>query len=157
MGVFKKFLGLDDEDDDYAEEDFDKSEIEQEKKKIESERNRNIADDKTFAASTDSKDKFKSGFTYGTRELNIVIKYPMSVEDCEEYIANLRRKEPIIINLEKVESQISRRIVDYLNGAISALDGETKIVSNTIIIFAPKNVRISSPTDGSDDPFSFMR
>ncbi len=157
MGIFKKFLGLDDENDDYAEDDFDTNEIEQEKKKIESERSKVFTEDKTFATTTEPKDKFKSGYTYGTRELNIVIKYPMSVEDCEEYIVNLRRKEPIIINLEKVESQISRRIVDYLNGAISALDGETKIVSNTIIIFAPKSVRISSPADGAEDPFLFMR
>jgi cell division inhibitor SepF len=46
------------------------------------------------------------------------------------------------MNLESVERDVARRIVDFLSGAVYALDGNIQKVSNGIFLIAPYNVGI---------------
>jgi cell division inhibitor SepF len=46
------------------------------------------------------------------------------------------------MNLESVDREVARRIVDFLSGAVYALDGNIQKVSNGIFLIAPYNVGI---------------
>ena len=46
------------------------------------------------------------------------------------------------MNLESVDRDVQRRIVDFLSGAVYALDGNIQKVSNGIFLIAPYNVGI---------------
>ena len=46
------------------------------------------------------------------------------------------------MNLESVDREVARRIVDFLSGSVYALDGNIQKVSNGIFLIAPYNVGI---------------
>ena len=59
------------------------------------------------------------------------------------YVDSLKSRKPVIINLEKIDSDTARKIFDFLSGATYALNGNVQKVANNIFIFAPANVDIA--------------
>ena len=84
-----------------------------------------------------------------TRPLNMIVIEPQKFEDCQKLVDSLKAKKPIIINLEKVESDLARTIFDFLSGATYALNGNVQKVSANIFLFAPENVDITAKQDGA--------
>ena len=83
-----------------------------------------------------------------TTQLNMIVIEPKSFDECPRLVDSLKGKKPVIINLEKVESETARKIFDFLSGATYALSGNVQKVSANIFLFAPENVDITAPADG---------
>ena len=62
--------------------------------------------------------------------------------DVTEIIGELKVKNGIVMNLEYVNKDIARRIIDTVSGAVTALDGRIEKVSNSIFVVAPCNYDI---------------
>lgn len=62
--------------------------------------------------------------------------------DVNEIISELKSKNGIVMNLEYVNKDIARRIIDTVSGAVTALDGRIEKVSNSIFVVAPYNYDI---------------
>ncbi|MBQ9757463.1 MAG: cell division protein SepF [Clostridia bacterium] len=77
-----------------------------------------------------------------TAQLKLVVMSPESFEDARDIANHLKNKKPVVINLESVDRNISQKIVDFLSGAVYALDGNIQKVSNGIFLIAPYNVGI---------------
>lgn len=77
-----------------------------------------------------------------TAQLKLVVMSPESFEDARDIANHLKNKKPVVINLESVDRSISQKIVDFLSGAVYALDGNIQKVSNGIFLIAPYNVGI---------------
>lgn len=77
-----------------------------------------------------------------TAQLKLVVLQPESFEDARDIANHLKSKKPVVMNLESVERDVARRIVDFLSGAVYALDGNIQKVSNGIFLIAPYNVGI---------------
>ncbi len=77
-----------------------------------------------------------------TAQLKLVVMQPESFEDAREIANHLKNKKPVVINLESVERNAAQRIVDFLSGAVYALDGNIQKVANGIFLIAPYNVGI---------------
>ena len=58
-----------------------------------------------------------------TAQLKLVVMQPESFDDARDIANHLKNKKPVVMNLEFVEKDIARRIVDFLSGAVYALDG----------------------------------
>lgn len=80
----------------------------------------------------------------GTQQVRMVITQPTSFEQSEEVCNYLKQKKSIIVNLEYVNKDVARRIVDFISGAVQALDGHIQKVSNAIFLVAPVNYEIES-------------
>lgn len=78
------------------------------------------------------------------QSVKMVITQPTSFEHSEEICNYLKERKSIIVNLEYVNKDVARRIVDFLSGAVHALDGYIQKVSNSIFLVAPANYDISS-------------
>ncbi len=78
------------------------------------------------------------------QQVRMVIMQPTGFEQSEEICDLLKEKKSIIVNLEYVNKDVARRIVDFLSGAVHALDGHIQKVSNSIFLIAPVNYDISS-------------
>ena len=74
----------------------------------------------------------------------LVVIEPKSFEECTKLVDNLKGRKPVIINLEMVETEVARKIFDFLSGATYALNGNVQRVANNIFIFAPENVNIAA-------------
>lgn len=77
-----------------------------------------------------------------TAQLKLVVMQPETFEDARDIANHLKSKKPVVMNLESVDRDVARRIVDFLSGAVFALDGNIQKVSNGIFLIAPYNVGI---------------
>lgn len=77
-----------------------------------------------------------------TARFNVVVLSPESFEEARDIADHLKAKKPCVINLEGLEKEVSRRIVDFLSGAVYAVDGNIQKVSAGIFLIAPYNVSI---------------
>lgn len=77
----------------------------------------------------------------------MVVIEPKSLDECRKLVDNLRARKPVIINLERVESDIARKMFDFLSGATYALSGTVQRINQNIYIFAPNNVNIKAMVD----------
>lgn len=76
------------------------------------------------------------------QQIKMKIAKPTNFDQVDEVISELKNKNAIVINLEYVNKDVARRIVDVVSGAIKALDGHIEKVSNSIFVIAPFNYDI---------------
>ena len=79
---------------------------------------------------------------HATTQLKVVVIQLQSFEDAKDIADHLKSKKPVVINLEKLEKDVSRRVVDFLSGAVYGVDGNIQKVANGIFLIAPYNVGI---------------
>ena len=77
----------------------------------------------------------------------MVVIEPKNIDECRKLIDNLRANKPVIINLEKVETDLARKMFDFLSGATYALKGNIQRINQNIYLFAPHNVNIKAMVD----------
>ena len=82
-----------------------------------------------------------------TAAFKLVVIEPSGFDECPKLVDSLKAKKPIIINLEKIETDTARKIFDFLSGATYALNGNVQKVANNIFVFAPENVDITAGND----------
>ena len=78
------------------------------------------------------------------QQVKMVISQPTTFEQSETICDLLKEKKSIIVNLEYVNKDVARRIVDVISGAVHALDGHMQKVSNSIFLIAPYNYDITN-------------
>lgn len=78
------------------------------------------------------------------QQLKMLITEPRGYNDCPRLVDSLRESRPVIINVEKLEREVARKIFDFLLGATYAVNGKVQKISENIILFAPANVDIMS-------------
>ena len=88
-----------------------------------------------------------------TNAFKLVVIEPKGFDECSKLVDSLKSRKPIIVNLEKLDSDTARKIFDFLGGATYALNGNVQKVANNIFIFAPENVAIFA--DGDNKPYNF--
>ena len=76
------------------------------------------------------------------QQIKMKIAKPTNFDQAREIIAQLKEKNSIVLNLEYVNKDGARRIVDAVGGAVEALEGNIEKVSNSIFVVAPYNYDI---------------
>ena len=78
------------------------------------------------------------------QSIKMVISQPTTFEQSDEICSFLKEKKSVIVNLEYVNKDVARRIVDFISGGVYALDGYIQKVSNSIFLVAPSNYEITN-------------
>ncbi len=78
------------------------------------------------------------------QQVRMVITQPTTFEQSEEICNYLKEKKSVIVNLEYVNKDVARRIIDFISGGVFALDGHIQKISNAIFLVAPINYEIAS-------------
>ena len=76
--------------------------------------------------------------------IKMVISQPTTFDQAEDICDLLKEKQSVIVNLEYVNKDVARRIVDFISGGVYALDGYIQKVSNSIFLVAPSNYEITN-------------
>ena len=129
------FLGME-QPDEYTEEDYD---IENE-----AELNYDAEEEEGYEGKKFFGRKNKVVNMPQTQAIRMVISQPTSFEQSEEICNYLKERKSVIVNLEYVNKDVARRIVDFISGGVYALDGHIQKVSNSIFLIAPINYEISN-------------
>ena len=146
--TFKKLVGIED-----VEDEFDEEEVEAEKERISRESVRRTQTEYKAPKSVPVSDTSKAVpierriSVAGTSAFKLVVIEPKSFDECPKLVDSLKGRRPVIINLEKIETETAKKIFDFLSGATYALNGNVQKVANNIFIFAPEGVDIAANHD----------
>ena len=78
------------------------------------------------------------------QQVRMVITQPTVFEQSEEICNYLKDRKSVIVNLEYVNKDVARRIVDFISGSVHALNGHIQKISNAIFLVAPVNYDIAN-------------
>jgi len=92
----------------------------------------------------DNKEKGTVLNLHSQRQVRVVVVEPRSFDEVQEITDNLKNRCPVIVNLEQADSELAKRVVDFVSGATYALSGSLQKVGNGIFLFVPNNMDISS-------------
>ena len=101
------------------------------------------AEEKGFLSSVSNKKNKVVGMP-GVQQVKVIISQPSTFEQSEEICEHLKEKKSVIMNLEYVNKDVARRIIDFVGGAAYALDGNMQKISNSIFLVAPFNYEITN-------------
>ena len=138
--AFKKLVGIEEIDDDFTEEEVNsmKEEIRREERKPVTSFQPKGAD------SMKAVPVEKRVSIAGTNAFKLVVIEPKSFDECPKLVDSLKGRRPVIINLEKIETETAKKIFDFLRGATYALNGNVQKVANNIFVFTPDSVDIAA-------------
>lgn len=94
-------------------------------------------------ATTASSDPSRVVDVRTTAMLQVVLVKPDKFEDARTIADHLNEKRTVVLNLEAASKEVSRRLVDLLNGVAYANGGQLKKVSSNTYIITPYNVNVS--------------
>lgn len=77
-----------------------------------------------------------------TTQLKVVVIQLQNFDDAKDIADHLKNKKPVVINLEKLDKDVARRVVDFLSGVVYGVDGNIQKVASGIFLLAPYNVGI---------------
>lgn len=77
-----------------------------------------------------------------TAQLQVVLVKPEVFEDAQDIADNLIAKRTVLLNIENLNKDLSRRLIDFLSGVAYAQGGNIKRVANRTYIITPYNVDI---------------
>lgn len=80
-----------------------------------------------------------------SNKFRIAIQEPLSYdEDGPKIVDDILDKKVVVLNLEMLEVDVKRQILDFVSGAVYALDGKVEKVSKGIFVICPKGIDIDN-------------
>lgn len=73
----------------------------------------------------------------------VMLCEPKSYNEVQEITDHLLNKRAVIINLQKVDQYQAKRIVDFLSGAVYAVNGNIQKTSMATFLCTPENIDVS--------------
>ncbi|MDD2221212.1 MAG: cell division protein SepF [Clostridia bacterium] len=77
------------------------------------------------------------------QSMEMVLIKANSYDDLQEIAANIKKRRVVVVNFEEMDQLTAQRMVDFLSGAVFALDGQPKKVSGGTFIFSSSSVDLS--------------
>lgn len=74
-----------------------------------------------------------------------IIYSPSTYEDVQLLIDHLKLREQVIVDFSEINQTSVYRILDFMSGAIYALNGSIQQITKNIFLFAPSGVTITVP------------
>ena len=74
--------------------------------------------------------------------VKVVVYQALTYDDTQNIVDNLKNRKPIIVNLDSLEQELAQRVLDFMSGAVYALDGTIQKVSKRIFVLVPSNIDI---------------
>ena len=71
-----------------------------------------------------------------------ILVEPRAFSEAQQIADYLKAKNQVVVNFKRVTSDVSERILDFLNGIIYAIDGKMEKLGPGIVICAPKGFEI---------------
>lgn len=142
LGKFLEYIGIEEsdaedevyEDMDYEDEDRDNNVVE-----FGNRARRNVQNDSNVVSLPNS------------NQLKMIVYRPVSYEDTQNIIDNLKSRKPVIVNMEELDIDCAQRILDFIAGAIYALNGNIYKISHGIFVVAPTNYDVIGNGDGEGE------
>lgn len=133
MNRFMNFLGLQEE-----EEVVERERVTQQQHPEEPE-----VETSAFEARRNSKGGSNNIVSIHTQKsVRVVLSEPRSYDEAQDIADHLRSRRAVIVNLQRVRTDLAVRIVDFLSGTVYALNGHISKLGPNIFLCTPDSVEI---------------
>jgi cell division inhibitor SepF len=68
---------------------------------------------------------------------------PVGFNDAQEIGDKLKANQPVIVNLQGIDRELSRRLIDFASGVTYGLGGAMERVADQVFLLTPSNVEVS--------------
>lgn len=73
----------------------------------------------------------------------VILVEPRSYEESPEIADHLKNRRAVVVNLQRIDKEQGRQIVDFLSGAVYTIGGDIQKIGSSIFLCTPDNVEIS--------------
>ena len=80
----------------------------------------------------------------GRSEVRVHLVIPKSFNDAQQVADKFKDQIPVVLNLQGVENDLSKRLIDFASGLTYALDGGMQRIADKVFMLTPRNVQISA-------------
>lgn len=81
----------------------------------------------------------------------VVVMEPRSFEEMPQAIQALRERKSVVLNLTIMDPDQAQRAVDFVAGGTYAIDGHQERIGESIFLFTPNCVQVSTPAEFEDE------
>jgi len=74
----------------------------------------------------------------------VFVAEPKEFEEIQIIADNFKNDIPVIVNLQRVEPDVSKRIIDFCSGLTYALEGDIKKVADRVFLIIPSNIEVNT-------------
>jgi len=80
----------------------------------------------------------------GTQKASkVILVEPRTYSEATEIADHLKNRRAVVVNLQQIEKDEGRQIIDFLSGAVYTIGGEIQKIGANIFLCAPDNVEVS--------------
>ena len=79
-----------------------------------------------------------------TQSAKVHVVEPVNFSDAQEIGDRLKANQPVIVTLQSVAPELSRRLIDFCSGATYVLGGAMERVAKNVFLLTPSNVEVSA-------------
>lgn len=80
--------------------------------------------------------------SFSQKTSKLVLFEPFSFSEAQDIGDCLKNKRAAVVNLQRIDRVQGKRVIDFLSGAIFALNGDIKQIGTDIFLCTPDNVEI---------------
>lgn len=73
----------------------------------------------------------------------LVLVEPRVFNEAQEIADHLKNRRAVVVNLQRIDKNEARRIVDFLSGTVYAIGGEIQKIGTYIVLCTPDNIEVS--------------
>src|SRR3712207_495984 len=77
-------------------------------------------------------------------DVRVHLVHPKSFNDAQQIADRFKDTVPVILNLQGVDTDLSKRLIDFASGLTYALDGGMQRIADKVFMLTPRNVEISA-------------
>ena len=80
--------------------------------------------------------------------MEMILIKASSYNDLQDIAAHIKARRIVVCNFEEMDKETAQRMVDFLSGAVFALEGQPKKVSSGTFVFSSKPSRFKRTDNG---------
>ena len=73
----------------------------------------------------------------------VVLAEPRVYAEAQDIADQLKNRRSVVVNLQRIDRDVAKRIVDFLSGTVYAIGGDIQKVGTDIFLCTPDNVEVS--------------
>jgi cell division inhibitor SepF len=77
-------------------------------------------------------------------DVRVHLVLPKSFNDAQQVADRFKDSVPVILNLQGVDTDLAKRLIDFASGLTYALDGGMQRIADKVFMLTPRNVEISA-------------
>ncbi|EZH67166.1 cell division protein SepF [Bacillaceae bacterium JMAK1] len=126
MSIKSRFKRFFDVDEDFVEEELDVPVDEEKTGSEQKDRTQNVVSLQSIQQSA-----------------KMVLIEPRTYEEAQDVADHLKNRRSVILNMQRIQKDQAKRIVDFLSGTVYAIGGDIQKIGGNIFLCTPDNVEIS--------------